>query len=103
MRSARPRASLPAFRCLVFRRGRVASYTEIETVSGRIRRLLQKQWRQRIKTIWVWLQQRLENLRLPVRLPCGTWWVPRNDHVGELIRRGNFETLEHGFVQRFLQ
>jgi FkbM family methyltransferase len=40
---------------------------------------------------------------MPVKLPFGSWWLARNDHVGKPVREGKFETVELAFVDRFIQ
>ena len=43
------------------------------------------------------------NIRMPVRLPFGAWWLPRKDNLGEPLLAGTFETNEIAFVGGFLQ
>jgi FkbM family methyltransferase len=43
------------------------------------------------------------NMPVLVRLPFGGWWLARNDHVGQPIREGRFETAEVAFVQKLLR
>jgi FkbM family methyltransferase len=45
----------------------------------------------------------VSKLRMPVRLPCGAWWVPRKDNLGEPLLAGTFETSEITFFERFLR
>jgi len=39
----------------------------------------------------------------PIRLAFGAWWVLRNDHFRVPIRKGDFESAELAFVERFLR
>ena len=34
------------------------------------------------------------NIRMPLRLAFGAWWIPRNDNLGEPLLAGTFETNE---------
>jgi FkbM family methyltransferase len=43
------------------------------------------------------------NIRMPVRLPFGAWWVPRDDSLTEPLLANTFETAELAFVERFLR
>jgi tRNA (mo5U34)-methyltransferase len=43
------------------------------------------------------------NMRIPLRLPFGAWWLSRNDDCGASLRAGSYETQETAFVHRFLQ
>jgi FkbM family methyltransferase len=49
-----------------------------------------------------WLRA-LSDIPVPVKLPFGSWWLARNDHVGKPIREGKFERVELEFVDRFIQ
>jgi FkbM family methyltransferase len=49
-----------------------------------------------------WLRA-LSDIPVPVKLPFGSWWLARNDHVGKRVREGKFETVELAFVERFIQ
>jgi FkbM family methyltransferase len=40
---------------------------------------------------------------MPVRLPFGALWIPRNDNLTQPLLAGSFETAEIAFVERFLQ
>jgi FkbM family methyltransferase len=76
----------------------------------RVRRFLQKPWHEKAETLrirLVGIQEKWKgtssNIRMPVRLPFGAWWVPRNDNLGEPLLAGTFETSELAFVGRFLR
>ena len=45
----------------------------------------------------------MSNIPVPVKLPFGSWWLARNDHVGKPVREGTFERAELAFVERFIQ
>jgi FkbM family methyltransferase len=49
-----------------------------------------------------WLRA-LSDIPVPVKLPFGSWWLARNDHVGKPVREGTFERVELEFVERFIQ
>lgn len=76
----------------------------------RARRFLQKPWHEKAETLrirWAGLQEKwretASDIRLPVRLPFGAWWLPKNDNLGGPLLSGTFETHELAFVGRFLQ
>jgi FkbM family methyltransferase len=73
-------------------------------------RFLQKPWREKGSSLtyrWSSLKSQFaqvsSNIRLPVRLPFGAWWLPRNDYLTELLVAGTFETNEVAFVRSILQ
>jgi FkbM family methyltransferase len=73
-------------------------------------RFLQKPWHQKAETLrirWAGLREQwkgtISNIRIPVRLPFGALWLPRNDNLGEPLLAGAFETNEIAFVGRFLK
>jgi FkbM family methyltransferase len=45
----------------------------------------------------------IANIPVPLLLPYGAWWLVRNDTTGRLVRKGQFESAELSFVERFLQ
>ncbi len=49
------------------------------------------------------LKRRLPSMMVPIRLPFGSWWLARKDHVSGPILDGDFETGELAFVSRFLK
>jgi FkbM family methyltransferase len=60
------------------------------------------------KAIWLWsrwhaIQLFWQNIPVPIRLPFGAWWLARDDHIGRLLRKGEFEPAELRLVARFLQ
>jgi FkbM family methyltransferase len=40
---------------------------------------------------------------VPIRLPFGSWWIRRNDTLGQALMAGTFETAELAFAGRFLR
>jgi FkbM family methyltransferase len=73
-------------------------------------RFLQKPWHEKAETLrirWASLQEQWRetssNVRMPIRLSFGAWWVPRNDNLGESLLAGTFETNEMHFVGRLLR
>ncbi|HKW64038.1 MAG TPA: FkbM family methyltransferase [Candidatus Acidoferrum sp.] len=42
-------------------------------------------------------------LPIPLRLPCGVWWLAEEDFLDEKLLFGEFETMERKFVQRLLR
>jgi FkbM family methyltransferase len=84
--------------------------SETMGMMSRAWRFLQKPTHEKATSLgfrWASLTSRwtkaVANLRLPVRLKFGAWWVPRNDTVGEPLLAGKFETHELAFVDRFLR
>src|SRR5690242_5758508 len=67
----------------------------------RLRRFLQKPWREKVK--WARLRWRQAISRIPwlVRLPFGAYFVRRSDFLGLNLR--GFETRELAFVERALR
>jgi FkbM family methyltransferase len=53
---------------------------------------LRSRWRDKMWTI-----------PMPIRLPFGSWWIARNDHVGRPLRAGVFEKSELKFVEEYLK
>jgi FkbM family methyltransferase len=49
------------------------------------------------------LKRRLPRMTVPIRLPFGSWWLARKDHVSGPILDGDFETSELAFVSGFLK
>jgi FkbM family methyltransferase len=45
----------------------------------------------------------LHAIPLPIRLPFGSWWIARNDHVGRPLRQGVFENSELAFVEGYVK
>src|SRR5439155_930915 len=45
----------------------------------------------------------LSNIPVPIRLPFGSLWIARNDHIGRPLRKGAFEADELAFVERFVR
>jgi len=69
----------------------------------RARRFLHKPSREKARSIRFRWQGLLSKLRLPVRLACGAWWLPRNDALTDRLLGDGFENAERYFVERFLQ
>lgn len=69
----------------------------------RVQRFLAKPWREKIATVKRHVAGRREAAPVRVRLPFGALWLARDDHVGRPVRKGQFETAETAFVERWLQ
>lgn len=46
---------------------------------------------------------KMRAIPMPIRLPFGSWWIARNDHVGRPLRAGVFEKSELAFVERYIK
>jgi FkbM family methyltransferase len=76
---------------------------EASGVLPRIRRFLRRPWPEKANSLRYRWGSFLSEIPVPVRLPSGAWWIRRNDHVGESLLAGTFETQELAFAERFLQ
>jgi FkbM family methyltransferase len=47
--------------------------------------------------------EKMRVIPIPIRLPFGSWWIARNDHIGRPLRAGNFEKAELAFVEGYIQ
>lgn len=92
----------------------ITAFSRIQALAGpsrgaaktRIGRFLRKPWREKANSIharWVRLIEPVRRIKLPVRLPSGLLWFPRDDNVGEPLLAGAFEISERAFVERFVQ
>jgi FkbM family methyltransferase len=70
---------------------------------SRVRRFLQKPWREKAGSIFFRWVHVFPGIPIPVRLPFGVWWLARNDFVGAALFHGGFEKTECSFVERFLR
>jgi len=67
----------------------------------RLRRFLQKPWREKVKWVGLQWRQKVSRIPRPVRLPFGAYFFRRNDSLG--INLPVFETRELAFVERLLR
>jgi len=76
---------------------------------GRLARLLQKPWHDKVEAVCFRLKTLLSRLNKPsdmprpIRLPFGVWWIDAADYAGREIPEGRFENFEFAFVSRFLR
>jgi FkbM family methyltransferase len=83
--------------------------SELDGAWSRARRFLDRPWSEKLQSAnfrWQTLKTRCSKMlgvRMPVRLPFGAWWIPRNDNFAEPLLAGAFEPKEMAFVERFLQ
>lgn len=70
-------------------------------IPSRLRRFLQKPWRQKGKWLGREWQRLTSKVPKPVRLPFGAVFLSRSDSLGANLSR--FETKELAFAERFLQ
>ncbi len=82
----------------------------IKRTPGKIKRVfdfLKKSGPQKLQSLRVRAKRTWNRLfpivPLPMRLPCGAWWLARNDVCGDKIFAGTFELKEQKFLKRFLQ
>jgi hypothetical protein len=40
---------------------------------------------------------------IPLRLPCGVWWLAEENFLDQQLLFGEFETMERRFVERLLR
>jgi FkbM family methyltransferase len=70
---------------------------------SRLRRFLQKPWREKAGSIvFRWLRV-FPGIPVPVPLPFGGVWLARNDFVSAQLFHGGFENVECSFVEHFLR
>jgi FkbM family methyltransferase len=74
-----------------------------QNAHGRVRRFLQKPWREKVGYVSFRLLQAFPGMAIPVRLSFGGWWLARNDFVGSALLNGGFENTELSFVEHFLR
>jgi FkbM family methyltransferase len=84
--------------------------TEANGKFPRAWRFLHKPWPEKARSVSFQLAslksrwtKAVKNIRMPVRLPFGVWWMPRSDSLTKPLLANTFETEEIGFVERFLQ
>lgn len=77
--------------------------TLVRSGQSRLRRFLQKPWREKAGSVLFRWVQVFPGIPIPVRLPFGGWWLARNDFVGAALFHGGFETTECSFVESFLR
>jgi FkbM family methyltransferase len=82
---------------------KATSGSEIAGLLGRARRFLEKPWREKADSLRFRWHSFVDAIPVPVRLPFGAWWLARNDHVGRILREGQFESAEFAFVSRFVR
>jgi FkbM family methyltransferase len=69
----------------------------------RLQRFWQKPWREKAESLKNRCARAISIIPKPMRLSFGSWWLARNDGLGEQLRFGGFEREELDFVRRFLQ
>jgi FkbM family methyltransferase len=84
--------------------------SELDGGWSRAQRFMHKPWDEKLRAVlskWASLTSRCSRtasgIRMPVRLPFGAWWIPRNDNLAEPLLAGVFETAELNFVEHFLR
>jgi FkbM family methyltransferase len=77
---------------------------------ARAYRFCQKPWAEKANSVrFRWTNLKSDWTRaawkfhVPIRLPFGAWWIPRQDNLFEPLVAGAFERSELAFVERFLQ
>ena len=69
----------------------------------RIWRFLKSPLRRKYITLANRASQIFPNMPIPLRLPCGVWWLAEQGFLDEKLLFGEFETMERGFVKKLLQ
>lgn len=84
--------------------------SNVEAGDSRLWRFLHKPWQEKLiiaRNRWTWLiskwTETISNIPVLVQLPFGALWLARNDSLGRLARKGQFEVAELAFADRFLQ
>ena len=72
-------------------------------LSRRVKRFFAMPMRSKYLAIAERAQRRFPLTPIPLRLPFGAWWLARNDNLGDLVRRCQFELAETSFVERHVQ
>ena len=69
----------------------------------RIGRFLKSPLRSKYITLANRARRVLPNMPIPLRLPCGVWWLAEESILDEKLLFGEFETMERRFVRRLLR
>ena len=69
----------------------------------RIRRFLKSPLRSKYITLANRARRFFPNMPIPLRLPCGVWWLAEENFLDQKLLFGDFETMERSFVKRLLR
>lgn len=69
----------------------------------RIRRFLASPMRDKYITMANRARRIFRSMPIPLRLPCGVWWLAEESLLDEKLLFGEFEVMERRFVKRFLR
>jgi FkbM family methyltransferase len=69
----------------------------------RVRRFLASPMRKKYVTLASLARRIFPNMPIPLRLPCGVWWLAEENYLDQQLLFGEFETMERRFVKRLLR
>ena len=69
----------------------------------RIRRFLTSPLRSKYVTLANRARRIFPGMPIPLRLPCGVWWLAEENFLDQKLLSGGFETMERTFVKRLLR
>jgi tRNA (mo5U34)-methyltransferase len=73
------------------------------TLPQRIRRFLASPMRSKYITLANRARRIFPRMPIPLRLPCGVWWLAEENFLDEKLLFGEYETMERKFVRRLLR
>ena len=73
------------------------------SLSTRIGRFLASPIRSKYITLANRVRRIFPNMPIPLRLPCGVWWLAEENFLDEKLLFGEFETMERRFVKKLLR